>query len=220
MHQSVKNIIDLYDNVKQKIESLNYSNYSPQIIAVSKTFSMENILPLINYGHLHFGENKVQEALSKWSEVKVERKNIKLHMIGKLQSNKVKQAVSIFDYIHSVDSIKLANKICEEQNKQNKNIKIFLQVNIGDEIQKSGSKIRDLDELVEVCKKNNLNVIGLMCLPPFNKPVHDYFSLIKKKNDELKFKDLSLGMSNDYIEALIYKTSFIRIGTKIFGERD
>ena len=220
MHQSVKNIIDLYDNVKQKIESLNYSNYSPQIIAVSKTFSMENILPLINYGHLHFGENKVQEALSKWSEVKVEKKNIKLHMIGKLQSNKVKQAVSIFDYIHSVDSIKLANKICEEQNKQNKNIKIFLQVNIGDEIQKSGSKIRDLDELVEVCKKNNLNVIGLMCLPPFNKPVHDYFSLIKKKNDELKFKDLSLGMSNDYIEALIYKTSFIRIGTKIFGERD
>ena len=181
---------------------------------------MENILPLINYGHLHFGENKVQEALSKWSEVKVEKKNIKLHMIGKLQSNKVKQAVSIFDYIHSVDSIKLANKICEEQNKQNKNIKIFLQVNIGDEIQKSGSKIRDLDELVEVCKKNNLNVIGLMCLPPFNKPVHDYFSLIKKKNDELKFKDLSLGMSNDYIEALIYKTSFIRIGTKIFGERD
>tara|TARA_B100000401_G_scaffold421624_1_gene347979 strand:+ start:424 stop:1086 length:663 start_codon:yes stop_codon:yes gene_type:complete len=220
MHQSVKNIIDLYDNVKQKIESLNYSNYSPQIIAVSKTFSMENILPLINYGHLHFGENKVQEALSKWSEIKVEKKNIKLHMIGKLQSNKVKQAVSIFDYIHSVDSIKLANKICEEQNKQNKNIKIFLQVNIGDEIQKSGSKIRDLDELVEVCKKNNLNVIGLMCLPPLNKPVHDYFSLIKKKNDELKFKDLSLGMSNDYIEALIYKTSFIRIGTKIFGERD
>ena len=220
MHQSVKNIIDLYDNVKQKIESLNYSNYSPQIIAVSKTFSMENILPLINYGHLHFGENKVQEALSKWSEVKVEKKNIKLHMIGKLQSNKVKQAVSIFDYIHSVDSIKLANKICEEQNKQNKNIKIFLQVNIGDEIQKSGSKIRDPDELVEVCKKNNLNVIGLMCLPPANSNSHDYFILLKKAAEQLNLKDLSMGMSSDFENALILGSTYIRLGTAIMGERN
>ena len=219
MHKSVKNIIDLYQNVNKKIKDLNYNNYNPQIIAVSKTFSMENILPLIEYGHEHFGENKVQEALNKWSNTKSQKPNIKLHMIGKLQSNKVKQAVGIFDYIHSVDSIKLANKISDEQKKQNKNLKIFIQVNIGEEIQKSGSNLNDLDKLVLECKKINLNVIGIMCLPPLNEPVDKYFSLIKNKNDKFKFKDLSLGMSNDYIEALNYKTSFIRIGTKIFGER-
>ena len=219
MHKSVKNIIDLYQNVNKKIKDLNYSNYNPQIIAVSKTFSMENILPLIEYGHEHFGENKVQEALNKWSDIKIQKPNIKLHMIGKLQSNKVKQAVGIFDYIHSVDSIKLANKIADEQKKQNKNLKIFIQVNIGEEMQKSGSNLNDLDKLVLECKKINLNVLGLMCLPPLNESVDKYFSLIKNKNDEFKFKDLSLGMSNDYIEALNYKTSFIRIGTKIFGER-
>ena len=219
MHKSVKNIIDLYQNVNKKIKDLNYSNYNPQIIAVSKTFSMENILPLIEHGHEHFGENKVQEALNKWSDIKIQKPNIKLHMIGKLQSNKVKQAVGIFDYIHSVDSIKLANKIADEQKKQNKNLKIFIQVNIGEEMQKSGSNLNDLDKLVLECKKINLNVLGLMCLPPLNESVDKYFSLIKNKNDEFKFKDLSLGMSNDYIEALNYKTSFIRIGTKIFGER-
>ena len=219
MHKSVKNIIDLYQNVNKKIKDLNYSNYNPLIIAVSKTFSMENILPLIEYGHDHFGENKVQEALNKWSDIKIQKPNIKLHMIGKLQSNKVKQAVGIFDYIHSVDSIKLANKIADEQKKQNKNLKIFIQVNIGEEMQKSGSNLNDLDKLVLECKKINLNVLGLMCLPPLNESVDKYFSLIKNKNDEFKFKDLSLGMSNDYIEALNYKTSFIRIGTKIFGER-
>ena len=219
MHKSVKNIIDLYDNVNKKIEDLNYKNYNPQIIAVSKTFAMENILPLIEYGHEHFGENKVQEALNKWSDIKSQKPNIKLHMIGKLQSNKVKQAVSIFDFIHSVDSIKLANKISEEQNKQNKNLNIFLQVNIGDEIQKSGSNLNDLDNLVAECEKLNLNVLGLMCLPPLNEPVDKYFSLIKKKNDDFNFKELSLGMSNDYIDALNFKTTFIRIGSKIFGER-
>ena len=140
-------------------------------------------------------------------------------MIGKLQSNKVKQAVGIFDYIHSVDSIKLANKVADEQKKQNKKLKIFIQVNIGEEMQKSGSNLNDLDKLVLECEKINLNVLGLMCLPPLNESVDKYFSLIKNKNDEFKFKDLSLGMSNDYIEALNYKTSFIRIGTKIFGER-
>ena len=219
MHKSVKNIIDLYQNINKKIKDLNYSDYNPQIIAVSKTFSMKNILPLIEYGHEHFGENKVQEALNKWSDIKSQKPNIKLHMIGKLQSNKVKQAVGIFDYIHSVDSIKLANKISDEQKKQNKNLKIFIQVNIGEEIQKSGSNLNDLDKLVSECDKINLKVIGIMCLPPLNEPVDKYFSLIKNKNDEFKFKDLSLGMSNDYIEALNYKTSFIRIGTKIFGER-
>ena len=215
----MKNIIDLHENVNKKIKDLNYRNYKPQIIAVSKTFSIDNILPLIDFGHDHFGENKVQEALNKWSDIKKQKPHIKLHMVGRLQSNKVKQAVSIFDYIHSVDSIKLAIKISEEQKKQNKNIKIFLQVNIGDEIQKSGSSLNDIEKLALECKNMNLNVLGLMCLPPINEPVDKYFSLIKRQNDELNYKELSLGMSNDYIEALNYRTSFIRIGTKIFGER-
>ena len=219
MHQSVKNIVDLYDNVKQKIQELNYENYDPNIIAVSKTFKMEDIKPLIDYGHKHFGENKVQEALGKWEEAKAIKKDLKLHMIGKLQTNKVKQAVTLFDYIHSVDNLKLAKKISEEQKKQNKSLKIFLQVNIGDEDQKSGIKIEYLDELVNESKNLNLDIIGLMCLPPINESTSKYFSLIKKKNDELNFKELSLGMSNDYIDALNYKTTFIRIGTKIFGER-
>ena len=219
MHESIKNIVDLYDNVKQKIQELNYENYDPNIIAVSKTFKMEDIKPLIDYGHKHFGENKVQEALGKWEEAKAIKKDLKLHMIGKLQTNKVKQAVTLFDYIHSVDNLKLAKKISEEQKKQNKRLKIFLQVNIGEEDQKSGIKIEYLDELVNESKNLNLDIIGLMCLPPINESTSKYFSLIKKKNDELNFKELSLGMSNDYIDALNYKTTFIRIGTKIFGER-
>ena len=219
MHQSVKNIIDLNNKVKQKIKELNFLNYTPQIIAVSKTFTMTEILPLIEYGHYHFGENKVQEAFIKWSEVKTKNKDIKLHMIGRLQSNKVKQAVEIFDYIHSVDSIKLAKKIADEQVKQNKKIKLFLQINIGEEPQKNGVPINDIDILVNECKNMSLNVIGLMCLPPLIGNISEFFSTIKKKNDELNFKDLSLGMSNDYIEALSYKSTFIRIGTKIFGER-
>ena len=219
MHKSIKNIIDLYENVNQKISDLNYNNYKPQIIAVSKTFSKENILPIIDHGHAHFGENKVQEALTKWSDLKKDNPNIKLHMIGKLQSNKVKQAVIIFDYIHSVDSVKLANKISSEQEKQGKNLKVFIQINIGDENQKSGCKLNEVEKLVLECKRINLNVIGLMCLPPLNEPVSKYFSQIKNKNDELNFNELSLGMSNDYLEALNYKSTFIRIGTKIFGER-
>ncbi len=219
MHESIKNIIDLNNKVKQKIKELNYHDYNPQIIAVSKTFSIENILPLIEYGHEHFGENKVQEALNKWQKIKINKQNLKLHMIGRLQSNKVKQAVSIFDYIHSVDSLKLIKKISEEQKKQNKKVKIFLQVNVGNEAQKSGSNLNEINELASECRKNNLDVLGLMCLPPINESVSKYFSLIKNKNDELNFNDLSLGMSNDYIEALNFKTTYIRIGTKIFGER-
>ncbi len=180
---------------------------------------MTEILPLIEYGHQHFGENKVQEALSKWTEVKTKKKDIKLHMVGRLQSNKVKQAVKIFDYIHSVDSIKLAKKISDEQVKQNKKIKLFLQVNIGDESQKNGVPISEIENLVNECKNISLNVIGLMCLPPLSENSSQFFSIIKKKNDELNFQDLSLGMSNDYMEALIYKSTFIRIGTKIFGKR-
>ena len=220
MHVTIKNIIDLNNNVKQKIKEMNYSNYSPNIIAVSKTFPIEVIAPLIEYGHKHFGENKVQEAAIKWTEIKNKNKEIKLHMIGKLQSNKVKLATNIFDYIHSVDSLKLAKKIADEQQKQNKKIKVFIQVNIGEEHQKSGVLLSDTSKLVSECKKINLDVIGLMCLPPIGQPASKYFSLLKSKNDELGLKEISLGMSHDYLDALNYKTTFIRIGTKIFGKRN
>ena len=219
MHHTIKNILELKNNIKQKISELKYSNYEPNIIAVSKTFPTENIMPLIEHNHQHFGENKVQEALFKWKEVKNSNVDIKLHMLGKLQTNKVKQAVEIFDYIHSVDTIRLANKIADEQAKQKKDLKIFLQVNIGDENQKNGVSLNDVNKLAEETLQINLKVIGLMCLPPINEPATKYFSLIKNKNDELNFKDLSLGMSNDYMDALNFRTSFIRIGTKIFGQR-
>ena len=219
MHQSVKNIIDLYDNVKQKIESLNYSNYSPQIIAVSKTFSMENILPLINYGHLHFGENKVQEALDKWTKIKSERPELKIHLVGKLQTNKVKFAIKLFDFIHSVDSKKLAKKIAEEQSNQNKKIKIFLQVNIGNEKQKSGISKNDLDDLYHYCRDLKLDVIGLMCIPPFNFDPVPFFQELNKLNRNLNLKELSMGMSSDYLKAVENHSTYLRVGSAIFGER-
>ena len=187
MHQSVKNIVDLYDNVKQKIQELNYENYDPNIIAVSKTFKMEDIKPLIDYGHKHFGENKVQEALGKWEDAKAIKKDLKLHMIGKLQTNKVKQAVTLFDYIHSVDNLKLAKKISEEQKKQNKRLKIFLQVNIGEENQKSGVNKNDLNKLVLYCKELRLDLIGLMCIPPLNIAPDGFFNEMNKLNQDLGF---------------------------------
>ena len=219
MHKNVKNLIDLTTEVKKKINSIGKKNYEPKIIAVSKTFSLESINPLIDYGHIHFGENKVQEATQKWLNLKGVNKSIKLHMLGKLQTNKVKQAVAIFDYIHSVDSIKLATKIANEQIKQNRSLKIFLQINIGEESQKSGVLLNEVNQLAAECKNLNLDVIGLMCLPPISTDVSKYFSLIKEKNDELKFNELSLGMSSDYLEAIEFNTTFIRVGTKIFGKR-
>jgi len=219
MHHTIKNILEIKNNITNKISELKYSNYEPNIIAVSKTFPIDDIIPLIEYKHLHFGENKVQETMIKWSEPKEKYTQIKLHMVGKLQTNKAKQAVSIFNYIHSVDSVKLAHKIANEQEKQKKKLKIFLQVNVGDESQKSGISINDVNKLAEEISKMNLDVIGLMCLPPINEPTTKYFSLIKDLNNQLNFKDLSLGMSNDYIDALKFHTTFIRIGTKIFGER-
>ena len=181
---------------------------------------MDNILPLIEYGHQHFGENKVQEAYAKWVEIKNNKNDLMLHMIGRLQSNKVKQAVKIFDYIHSLDSLKLAKKIADEQNIQKKKLKFFIQVNIGEEIQKNGLSLNEANVLAKQCKDMNLDVIGLMCLPPMNDASSKYFSLIKKKNDDLNFKSLSLGMSDDYIDAIYYKSTFFRIGTKIFGKRN
>ena len=191
----------------------------PKVIAVSKTFRIEKILPLIEHGHRDFGENKVQEALDKWSEIKQKRPDIKIHLIGKLQTNKVKFAVKLFDFIHSVDSRKLAKKISEEQSKINKKIKIFIQVNIGDENQKSGIDKNSLNELISYCKDINLNVIGLMCIPPLNDDPSKYFKEMKELNRKYGFNELSMGMSSDYLKAIEYEASFVRIGSNIFGLR-
>ena len=200
---------------------MNLNDYFPNIIAVSKTFPLHIIEPLIQNGHTHFGENKVQEALIKWESIKQKNKELKLHMLGKLQTNKVKFAVGFFDYLHSVDNIKLAEKIANEQQKNNLKPKIFLQINIGNEEQKSGVSLNNLKELYELSIKDfNLNVIGLMCLPPENKDPKEYFSKTKQLNDELKLDQLSMGMSSDYLKAIEFKSTYLRIGSKIFGERN
>ena len=192
----------------------------PKIIAVSKTFNLDKILPLIEYGHLNFGENKVQEALNKWSEIKDKNSNIQLHMIGKLQTNKVKFAVKIFDYIHSVDSEKLAKKISEEQDKQNKKVKVFIQVNIGNEDQKFGVDKSLVPELCYYCKTLDLEVVGLMCIPPLNEPSEIYFKEMSELNKKLNLKELSMGMSSDYLNAIKNSATYVRIGSNIFGERN
>ena len=191
----------------------------PKIIAVSKTFGMDKISPLIEYGHSDFGENKVQEAVEKWSSIKSNKNNIKLHLIGGLQTNKVKLAVKLFDYIHSVDSEKLAKKISVEQQKQNKNVKVFIQVNIGDEKQKFGVDKSSVSQLYVNCKELNLDVVGLMCIPPIDKPPNIFFKEINVLNNSLNLKELSMGMSSDYLDALKNSATYIRIGSKIFGQR-
>ena len=192
---------------------------TPKIVAVSKTFEIDKILPLIEYGHIDFGENKVQEAVVKWTEIKKQNSEIRLHMIGKLQSNKVKHAVQIFDYIHSVDSEKLAKKIADELYKINKKIKIFLQVNIGNENQKSGIDKDHINQLVIYCREIDLNVIGLMCIPPANIDPESYFKEMNRLNKELGFTELSMGMSSDYLMATKYLSTYVRIGSQIFGQR-
>ena len=218
MHITVKNLLDIENNIKTCLDELNLTNI-PKIIAVSKTFKIDNILPLIEHGHVDFGENKVQEAVQKWTEIKKTNSEIKLHMIGKLQTNKVKFAVQIFDYIHSVDSEKLAKKIAEEQNKINKKIKIFLQVNIGDENQKSGINKSELEKLVSYSRLIGLNVIGLMCIPPINIDPESFFVEMKKLKKDFGFTDLSMGMSSDYLTAVKHLSSYVRVGSSIFGER-
>ena len=218
MHNTVKNLLDIENNIKVNLNQINTNNY-PKIIAVSKTFKLDKILPLIDHGHIDFGENKVQEAVEKWTEVKKINPKIKLHMIGKLQTNKVKFAVKLFDYIHSVDSEKLAKKIADEQNKINKNIKIFLQVNIGDENQKSGINKKELKNLVAYCKEINLDLIGLMCIPPANIDPKIYFEEMKNLNKDLGFVELSMGMSSDFLIAAKYESTYIRVGSSIFGQR-
>ncbi len=218
MHNTVKNLLDIQDNIKVNLKKLNIHNF-PKIIAVSKTFKIDKILPLIEHGHIDFGENKVQEAVEKWSEIKKKNSKIKLHMIGKLQTNKVKFAVQLFDYIHSVDSEKLAKKISDEQLKVNKKIKIFLQVNIGDENQKSGVNKNQVHKLVSYCKEIDLDLIGLMCIPPISTESEIYFNEMEKLNKIFGFTELSMGMSSDFILAAKNSATFLRIGSSIFGQR-
>ena len=216
MHKSIANLNLIKEDLKSKIK--NYQNV--KVIAVSKTFPIETIMPLIEYGHLEYGENKVQEAITKWTNIKLANPNIKLHLIGKLQTNKVKFALKLFDYIHSVDTKKLAKKIAEEELKQNKKIKIFLQVNIGDEEQKSGINKDYLEDLHAYCKNLNLDIIGLMCIPPVNKKSEIFFKQMALLNKKLNLLELSMGMSEDYIEAAKNSATYLRIGSNIFGKRN
>tara|TARA_B100000927_G_C16435762_1_gene457547 strand:+ start:72 stop:731 length:660 start_codon:yes stop_codon:yes gene_type:complete len=218
MHQIVQNLINIKDEINKNL-SHSENNKMPKIIAVSKTFGMDKISPLIEYGHSDFGENKVQEAVEKWSSIKSNKNDIKLHLIGGLQTNKVKSAVKLFDYIHSVDSEKLAKKISVEQQKQNKNVKVFIQVNIGDEKQKFGADKSSVPQLYFNCKELNLDVVGLMCIPPIDKPSDIFFKEMNVLNNSLNLKELSMGMSSDYLDALKNSATYIRIGSKIFGQR-
>ena len=215
MHNTVKNLIYIEELIKSKA---NHDKLA-QIIAVSKTFPIENILPLIEHGHIHYGENRVQEALDKWSDIKLKVGSIKLHLIGKLQTNKVKFALKIFDYIHSLDSEKLATKISEEQIKQEKKPKIFIQVKIGNEDQKSGIIKERLGDFYNFCKNLNLDIIGTMCIPPNDGNTEKYFFEMSKIKQELNFKELSMGMSGDYLKAIKNRATYVRVGSKIFGNR-
>jgi len=215
MHNSVKNLIYIEELIKSKVNH----DKLPKIIAVSKTFPIEHILPLVEHGHLHYGENKVQEALDKWIDVKNKNQNIQLHLIGRLQTNKVKLALKIFNYIHSLDSEKLANKIADEQTKQRKKPKIFIQVNIGNEDQKSGINKKNLSDFYKFCKNLNLDIIGTMCIPPNDNNTEKHFSEMSDINKEFNFNELSMGMSGDYLEAIKNNATYVRVGSKIFGSR-
>ena len=212
-------IVERFNKIKSNIEKISSDN-PRTIVAVSKTFSLDYIMPLISYGHMHYGENKVQEAEAKWLQIKNKKKDLKLHMIGKLQSNKAKQAVQIFDYIHSLDSQKLADVLARSQENINKSIKYFIQVNLGNEIQKSGISYNEVDAFYNYCvKEKNLNVLGLMAIPPNDNKSEEYFKSISELNASLGLKKLSIGMSSDYMEAIKYKSTHLRIGSSIFGER-
>ena len=212
-------IIDRFEKIKSKISLLN-PNKPVNIIAVSKTFPLDYIQPLIDHGHTHFGENKVQEALAKWSEVKKEKKDLRLHMIGKLQSNKAKDAVRLFDYIHSLDNQKLADAIAKHQVSLNKNLKCFIQVNIGNETQKSGIPVNELDAFYNYCANEiNLNIIGLMVIPPIDANAGKYFKSLNELNKSLALENMSMGMSADFAEAIEHGSTFIRVGSSIFGSR-
>ena len=219
MHKTVHNLINIQNFIKSK-QSVLKNNYAvPKVIAVSKTFKLNHILPLIEYGHVDYGENKVQEAVEKWSEIKSTNNKIKLHLIGKLQTNKVKISLKIFDYIHSLDNEKLAKKISDEQIKQNLKPKLFIQVNIGNELQKSGIQEEKLVEFYNYCKELKLNIVGIMCIPPIDDDPKVSFSKMSNLKEKMNFKEISMGMSSDYLDAVKYNSSFLRIGSSIFGPR-
>ena len=219
MHKTVQNLISIQSSINSKLLELKIKNRIPKIIAVSKTFKIDHILPLVEYGHLDYGENKVQEAIEKWTDIKTKNDRINLHLIGKLQTNKVKFALKIFDYIHSLDNEKLAKKISDEQEKQNKKPKIFIQINLGEEVQKSGIIKENLLDFYQFSKDLGLNIIGLKCIPPFGEDSSKFFSKMIELNELINLKELSMGMSSDYINALEYNSTYLRIGSDIFGQR-
>ena len=219
MHITVKNLLNIKEKVKVKFETNKNILKLPQIIAVSKTFKIDHIQHVLDQGHMHFGENKVQEALEKWTLVKDKNREIKLHLIGKLQTNKVKLAIKLFDFIHSLDSVKLANKISKLQNELTIKTKLFIQVNIGNEDQKSGVSVDEVMDFHNYCKGLDLDIIGLMCIPPINEDTRKYFTQMNDLNSKLDLKELSMGMSSDYLDAIENNATFIRIGSSIFGER-
>ena len=219
MHHTESNLIEINNKIKSKINSLSLDQYNPKVIAVSKTFKEEDILPLLDYGHLDFGENKVQEASLKWPKLKEKYKNVKLHMLGRLQTNKVKFAVDIFDYIHSLDNLKLANKLASEIHKKNKKVKMFIQINLGGEKQKSGIEPNDLEAFYKNCLSLKLDIVGTMCIPPDEQDPKLFFKELHNLNDKIKLPEISMGMTNDYLDALEYGSTYLRIGTGIFGRR-
>ena len=219
MHHTETNLIEINNKIKNKINSLPSDQYKPKVIAVSKTFKERDILPLLDCGHCDFGENKVQEAMLKWPNLKEKYKNVKLHMLGKLQTNKAKFAVEIFDYIHSLDNLKLANKIANEIHKKNKKVKIFIQINLGSEKQKSGIDPSNLEMFYKSCLELKLDIVGTMCIPPDNKDPKLFFKDLLNLNDKIKLPEISMGMTNDYLDALEYRSTYLRIGTGIFGRR-
>ena len=219
MHKTIENLNYIQNQINSKIFKLNINNYNPKIVAISKTFKIDHILPLIGHGHRDFGENKVQEAIEKWTEIKSKNKEIRLHMVGKLQTNKVKFVLPLFDFIHSLDNLKLAKKISDEQKKHKIKPKIFIQINIGNESQKSGIIKSQLTEFYNECLNLGLDIVGTMCLPPLDKDPNIYFSEMKKITSVLNLNDISMGMSEDYLKAIEYSSTYLRIGSRIFGPR-
>ena len=216
---TIKNLLKIKENINTNLQNVKKTIVAPKIIAVSKTFKIDHIMPLVNHGHFDYGENKVQEAVEKWSVIKKVNKNIKLHLIGRLQTNKVKFALKLFDYIHSLDSKKLADKISHYQNEQNIQRKFFIQVNIGKEEQKSGVLENEIQDFYDYCKNLNLNILGLMCIPPFDQDSTEYFIKMRELNNKIGLNDLSMGMSADYLNAIKHGSTFVRIGSDIFGQR-
>ena len=213
------NIINSFDKIKQEIKNNKIQNET-EIIAVSKTFPLEHVMPLVDHGHRHFGENKVQEAEKKWSVLKKSIINLKLHMIGSLQSNKAKKAVELFDYIHSLDNEKLANELSKREKEKNKRLGYFIQINLGSEDQKGGVEVNDLNPFFDHClKKLDLNILGLMAIPPNDNNPEKYFKKISELNKQFNLQHLSIGMSGDYLKAIRFGASFVRIGSAIFGSR-